>query len=260
MDSLKILILSILQGSTELLPVSSSGHILLLGDFMNFPVSTTFLTILHIGTTLSILFFFRDILFSKFLSKKNRELLLKILAGALPAALVGLLFEEYISNTLRAPWIISISLILWGIVMIVVERTKKKNKLDMSNISVKNAFLIGLSQAIALIPGTSRSGITTLTAIMLGIEKYSALTFSFLLGIPVLLGSSVWGLISQSKFDQGNYLLTPQVIFPVISITFLVGYISLLILKKIQKKNWLTIFGIYRIILGIFLILLQYWP
>ena len=263
MDSLKLLFLTVTQGITELLPVSSSGHILLFGSVMNISVTTVFLTTLHIGTTLAIILFFRKTLFKNFLSKNNRIFLLKILVGSIPAIIVGVFFEDYISNKLRAPFITALSLIVWGIVMIVIDRSKKSKGIEMESITFKKSLGIGMAQAIALIPGTSRSGITAIAGILLGLDKYSALQFSFLLGIPILLGSSVWSL--GKELVKGNDFLTVIGINDIWSILIMilvplaVGYVTLMVIEKFKKKNWLTVFGIYRIVIGLAILFLQYW-
>jgi undecaprenyl-diphosphatase len=261
MDSLKLFVLALVQGITELLPISSSGHILLLGNVINLPVTTTLLTFLHIGTTLSILFYFRKTVREEFLSKNNRENILKILLGSIPAIIVGVFFEEYITEKLRDPWITALSLIAWGMVMIALERKNTKD-ISISKISFRDSFVIGLSQCMALIPGTSRSGITTITGVLLGIEKYTAFKFSLLLGIPILLGSSVWSLSKElllngysTTIDTLGGFSTSLII---ISVSSMIGYLSILVVERFKKNNWLTLFGIYRIVVGILIILLQY--
>lgn len=266
METLKLAIIGIVQGITELLPVSSSGHILLLGNLFEIDTSSSLLLAFHLGTTLAIILFFRKNFFTNLFSKKKFSFYLKILISSIPAAIIGLLFEDIISETLRAEWIIAISLIVWGLVMIIVEKNKKFSKQDtekqIENISWKQSILIGLSQSIALIPGTSRSGITTLTGVFSGLNKYIALEYSFILGVPILLGGYLWDcfkyFISTNSYfnstttsDVFNYVL-------ILLITFVVGYISLIVLRRNNKKNWLTTFGIYRIALGIVILLTIY--
>lgn len=266
METLKLVIIGIVQGITELLPVSSSGHILLLSKLFEIDTSSSLLLAFHLGTTLAIILFFRKNLFTNLFSKKKMSFYLKILISSIPAGIIGLLFEDVISEKLRAEWIISVSLIVWGLVMIVVERNKKFSNEDstknIENISWNQSILIGLSQSIALIPGTSRSGITTLAGIFSGLNKYIALEYSFILGIPILLGGYLWDCFkyftstdsyfsSTTSIDVLNYVL-------ILLITFVVGYISLTVLRKHNKRNWLTVFGIYRIVLGIVILFSLY--
>jgi undecaprenyl-diphosphatase len=264
MDSLKLFFLALTQGVTELLPVSSSGHLILLGNVIDLELNNVLLTSLHIGTTFAIIFFFRKEILNKFLSKNNRDFFYKILVASIPAILIGVLFEEYIVEELRYPWITALSLILWGVVMVLLNKRENKKSLEIENITYSKSFFIGLTQALALIPGTSRSGITTIFGIWFGLDKYSAFEFSLLLGIPILLGSSLWSLFKEMVLRNDTTSLMSSVnvtnLLIILIVPFVIGYISLNILKRFKKGNWLKTFGIYRIVVGIFIILLQYWP
>jgi len=254
-------ILAIIQGITELLPISSSGHLILLGEYFNISITTLILSTFHLGTTLAIILFFREKLFKNLFTKEKLLFYIKILVASIPAGIVGFLFEELISERLRATWIIAVSLIVWGIVMILMEQKKKDNNgKNLEAISWKQSLSIGISQTLALIPGTSRSGITTITGILVGLDKYTALEYSFILGIPVLLGSSMYGILKEILMvgELTSTILSVSVIkITVMAILpFIIGYIALILLKKFQKKNWLTCFGMYRIVLGILILLL----
>ncbi len=186
-----------------------------------------------------------------------------MLIASIPAAVIGVLLNKYIEEVLRAPIYIATSLILVGIIMIITEKfihekkiVSTKNTLD--DITFKDAIIVGISQSIALIPGVSRSGITTLTGIYSKMSKDLALSFSFILGIPVLFGSFVFEFIDTP--NALNILLTKEIIVSII-ITGVVGYLSILFLRKYVIKYFLTLFGYYRIILGIIigiLIVLNY--
>ncbi len=262
MDSLKLLITSFIQGITELLPISSSGHILLLGNFLNIEVTTLLLTSLHIGTTIAVIIFFRKELQKTLFSRNNRVILINIALASVLPAVIGFLFEDYIEERLRFPWITSVSLIFWGLVMMLVERFKKKEEINLSQLTLLQTFLIGASQCLALIPGTSRSGITTITGVLLGLGKYESIQFGFLLGLPILIGSSTWSVYKEiSHSNLSNLVLQYGGIYNILilfCIPLITGLISLHLLKKIKKENWLTIFGIYRIILGILILFLEY--
>jgi len=260
-ETIKIGILAIVQGITELLPISSSGHLILLGEYFDIPITTLILSIFHLGTTFAIILFFRKELFKNLFTKEKLLFYSKILVASIPTGIVGFLFEKLISKRLRATWIIAVSLIVWGIVMILMEQKKKYiNKEKIENVSWKQAISIGLSQTLALIPGTSRSGITTITGMLVGLDKYTALKYSFILGIPVLLGSSIYGIFKEFGGMKSLTMTTLSVstikMIVVAILPFIVGYISLILLKKFQKKNWLTYFGIYRILLGILTLIL----
>lgn len=258
MESLKLLIIGIVQGVTELLPISSSGHILIFSEVLNISSSSLLLTFFHVGTTLAILLFFREKIFKGIFQKERLSFLLKIIISSIPAAAIGALFEDFISEKLRAIPITAISLIVIGIAMIIIER-KRREEIAVEEITWKQSFLMGASQTLALIPGISRSGITTLTGILTGLNKYIALEYSLILGIPILLGGFLWETI-KLFFKEGQAIeFTTQNILSgllILLVPFCVGYLALHLLKKFKKSNWLTVFGIYRIILGIFLLLL----
>lgn len=260
MENLEILLLSIVQGISELLPISSSGHLILFGRFWGWEISTLLLTTLHIGTSFAIIIFFRKRLFKNLFTKKKLIFYFKILISIIPAAILGVLYESKIEQILRFSWIIAVSLIFWGILMIIADFLKiEKRYKNVEDISWKKTLIIGVSQIIALIPGTSRSGIATLTGITLGIDKYRAFEYSLILGIPILLGSSIWEIL-KSLVIEPTYTteLSPEFLLKlaiVIIVPFVVGYISLLVLRQIKREKWLTVFGIYRIILGAVILL-----
>ena len=263
MNTFKIVILSMVQGITEVLPISSSGHLILTGKLLNFEVSGDLflLSVLHLGTTLAIIIFYRKVLFKNFFTKEKWIFFLKLAIASLPAALVGFFFEEYISNTLHGSKIIAISLIAVGLLFILFENiVKEGKKIEPEQMDWIRMLLIGIGQSLALLPGTSRSGITTLTGMMLGLDKYSAFNFSFILGIPILLGSSIYEIAKSYLLTTEPSLLTASLsigkTIPFIFLTAVIGYASLVVVKRFKKKKWLTVFGIYRIIVGILILAL----
>lgn len=263
MNTYKIFVLSIVQGITELLPISSSGHLILIGKLLDFDIGgdTLFLSVLHLGTTLAIIVFYRKTLFKNLFTKKKLVFYLKLLLASIPATLAGLLFEDYITTKLHSSVVIAISLIVVGVLFILFENIKRKSsKTKIENIPTWKMVIIGIGQSIALIPGTSRSGITTLTGMILGLEKYTAFKFSFILGIPILLGSSIYEVTRSylSPGDPSMFTASTSLVrmAPWILITFLIGYLSLTLVKRFKKSKWLTLFGVYRIILGILILLM----
>lgn len=262
MDTSKILLLSIVQGITELLPISSSGHLILTGKLLNFEISgdLLLLSILHLGTTLAIIIFYRKTLFKNFFTKKKWNFFLKLLLASIPAALAGFLLDEYIASNLHGSTVIAISLILVGILFILFENIKtKRGKRNPEEIPLWKMVIVGVGQTLALIPGTSRSGITTLTGMIVGLEKYSAFKFSFILGIPVLLGSGLYEITKAYLSTTEPSTLTSSLslvnTLPAIVLSFMVGYLSLLLVKRFKKSKWLTVFGVYRIIVGVLILL-----
>lgn len=267
MENVKILILSIVQGITELLPISSSGHLILVGRAIDFDISGSvlLLSVLHIGTTLAIIVFNRKVLFQNFFTKDKWIFFIKLAISSIPAALAGFFLEDFITSRLHSNLVIAVSLIVLGLIFVIIENSnllKPKDgykKTQPEDISLWTMFLIGIGQTLALIPGTSRSGITTLTGMLLGLEKYSAFNFSFILGIPVLIGSATYEIVKSYLSTTEPSLTTAGLsivkMLPMISVSFLVGYISLIVVKKFKKEKWLTVFGIYRILVGILILL-----
>ena len=263
MNTYKIFVLSVVQGITELLPISSSGHLILMGKLLDFDIGgdTLFLSVLHLGTTLAIIVFYRKTLFKDLFTKKKLTFYLKLLLSSVPAAIIGLLFQDYITSKLHSTVVIAVSLIAVGVLFILLENLKKKSsKIKLENIPTWKMVVIGVGQSLALIPGTSRSGITTLTGMSLGLEKYTAFKFSFILGIPILLGSSIYEIILSYLGSGEPSLFTASMavlrISPWVLITFIIGYISLHLVKRFKKSKWLTVFGVYRILLGLLILLL----
>ncbi len=252
MDILKHLILAFVQGLTELLPVSSSAHLLITSELLKFDATTYFLTTLHLGTTLALILYFSKVLFKDIFTKVKFSFYLKILLSSIPAGVIGLLFQSFIEKTLRADIFLSMSLILWGIAMIILERNKENTvETKVEDVTLKESMIMGIAQSLALIPGTSRSGITTITGMMLGLNKFTALQYSFLLGLPVLIGASAYELMRETNINSFGI----EEILGIVT-AGVVGYLSILLLKRFKKRNWLTVFGIYRIILGGLLLLL----
>jgi len=250
MEIFKVIILAIEQGITELLPISSSAHLILTGKLIDLEADTYLLSVLHLGTTLAIIIYFAPILFKDLMEKSTHLFYLKILVSSIPVAIVGLLFQSYIEDFLRGDLLIVFSLIFWGIVMILIEKRHSQNEEEnIREISWKQSIYMGTSQILALIPGTSRSGITTIAGVLSGVNKYSALQYSFILGIPVLFGTSIFQL---NKYIPTEGFNISHLIGIFISAIF--GYLALLFLKRIRKENWLTIFGVYRILLGVILL------
>lgn len=255
MQTIQTTVLAIVQGLTELLPISSTGHMLLVSEvfFKSKPDLFT-LTLLQFGTTISIIIYFRKLLFENLFSKKKMILYSKIVVASIPAVIAALLLEAYIEKYFYSELIIAVSLIVWGIFFVIVERVVKKARTnEIQDISFKQAIVMGFAQIFAIIPGTSRSGSTTVAGILFGIEKYTAIQFSFIMGIPILLGSFGYEVF---KSPQNLSLVFGFQSIIGLVISAVVGYISIIILSKISKKNFLTIFGIYRIIIGILILLL----
>lgn len=240
------IILGIVQGLTEFLPISSTAHLILFPWFLNWrgEINTlTFDVALHAGTLLAlILFFWRDWL--ELIFKKQRLFGLIILAS-IPAGAAGFLLNDIADNNLREPLVISIMLIAVGILMLLAERTNKHKGLEKTGL--KDSLIIGLAQAIAIIPGVSRSGITISAGLFRGFEREAAARFSFLLSTPLIAGATALhlkeALISQTNHDF-------RLFFAGIITSFITGFIAIKFLLKFLKKNPLNLFVYYRFVLS----------
>lgn len=269
-DILKSILFGIIEGITEWLPVSSTGHMIILESLLD--VKETygaafwdfFLVAIQLGAIIAVIICFFNKLwpFGKNKDvevKKNTWLIwLKVIVACLPAAVIGLLFDDWLNEHLYNSITVSITLIIYGILFIVIEIFNKKRNFkinDMKELTISTALIIGFIQLLSLIPGTSRSGVTILGAMLIGCNRTVSAEFSFFLSIPVMLGAS---LLKGIKFFIDNTITTNQIIFLVVGllVAFVVSMLVIKLLMKYIKKHDFKIFGIYRIILGIILIIL----
>ena len=262
-EILKAVLLGIVQGITEWLPVSSTGHMILVDEFVKLNFSptfiSTFLVVIQFGSILAVLLiFFKklnpfDSSKSKVEKKETLSLWAKVIVAVIPSGIIGVLFEEDIDRLFFNSTTVALALIIYGVIMIVIEnRNKKPAVSDFSRVSFKLALGIGLFQCLALIPGTSRSGSTIIGATLLGASRYVAAEFSFFLAIPTMLGASLLKLLKAGFVFSGFEWLVLGVgsvvafVVSVIVIKFFMDYI---------KKHDFKAFGYYRIVLGIIVLL-----
>ena len=262
-EILKAVLLGIVQGITEWLPVSSTGHMILVDEFVKLNFSptfiSTFLVVIQFGSILAVLLiFFKklnpfDSSKSKVEKKETLSLWAKVIVAVIPSGIIGILFEEDIDRLFFNSTTVALALIIYGVIMIVIEnRNKKPAVSDFSQVSFKLALGIGLFQCLALIPGTSRSGSTIIGATLLGASRYVAAEFSFFLAIPTMLGASLLKLLKAGFVFSGFEWLALGVgsvvafVVSVIVIKFFMDYI---------KKHDFKAFGYYRIVLGIIVLL-----
>ncbi len=258
-----VLLLGILEGITEWLPISSTGHLILLGDRL--PLSMTpqfrefFDVAIQLGAILAVLFLYWKELHP--LCRENLRLWQRILLAALPSAVVGLLLDEWIFSHFFNPVTVAVSLILWGVAFLLSERLPRLHSptYDRADtLSLKVALGIGVWQIFALIPGTSRSGATILGARILGCTKETAARFSFFLAIPTMLGAS---LLKGSRFVlEGNLPTSEELLLLAVgsATAFLVSLVSLRFLTDFVRRHGFSSFGVYRILLGL-LVLSDYF-
>lgn len=263
MEIIKVIILGLIEGITEWLPISSTGHMILLNEFINLNVSEEFmemfLVVIQLGAILSVIFLYFKKLNPFKKDKEERQntidLWIKVLIGCIPAGIIGLLFDDLIDKYFYNSLTVSITLIVYGVLFIIVENKRKNKKTTINNlkeITPKLALSIGVFQLLALIPGTSRSGATILGGLMLGMNRSIAAEYTFFLAIPIMAGAS---LLKILKF--GLIFSSSELIILVIGLitAFVVSLITIKYLLKYIKKNDFKIFGWYRIILGIIIIL-----
>lgn len=259
-EILKVIVFGIIEGFTEWLPISSTAHLMILDELIKLDVTpefkVIFVTVIQVGAALAlIVLYFRKL--NPFDAKKKPEqkkatwrLWLKIAIATVPSAILGFFIDDWVSEHMENGLVISITLILFGIAFLVVERInryKQPTITRLGRIDYMTAFYIGLFQVLALIPGTSRSGATILGAMLLGCSRPIAAEFSFFLGIPVILGASFLRIV---KYGLG--FSTAEVVYMIVGcvVAFLVSIYSIKFLMNWIKKNNFRIFGYYRIVLG----------
>ena len=257
-DIFKAIVLGIVEGLTEFLPISSTGHLIIVNQVFSFSEKFTILfdIVIQLGAILSVLFYFRKKLwpFGKNEGKNNETLNIwyKTIIGVLPAIILGALLGNVIEKRLFNPWTVVLTLVIGGIFLIFIERKNKESKINsIANLNFKTAFYIGTIQCLAMIPGVSRSAATIIGAILLGTSRLVAVEFSFFLAIPTMIAASGYSL-----FQYGFSISATQAL--VLAVGFIISFLTALAVIKfflnyIQKHDF-KVFGYYRIILGILII------
>ncbi len=260
LDALKVIVLGIIEGITEWLPVSSTGHLILAGELLEPGLSDAFMemfdVVIQLGAIMAVvvLYFHKLNPFSTKKTKKQKlltwQLWVKILIASVPAAVIGLLFNDLLDEIFYKPLPVAVMLILYGVLFIIVEsrNTGQRPKVrKISELSIQMLLWIGFWQMLALIPGTSRSGATIIGALLIGVARETAAEFTFFLAIPVMFGASFLKLLKFgfhfTTAEFGLLMLGCLVSFAVsvFAIRFLMGYI---------RKHDFKVFGYYRILLG----------
>ena len=267
LEFFKVLILGIVEGITEWLPVSSTGHMLLVDEFIKLDASDAFkdmfFVVIQLGAILAVVILFWKKMWPFGMSEDKKVVLkkdiwsiwFKVVVACVPGTAVTLLFDDFIEEHLETPVVISIALIFYGIVFIVVERwnkTRTPSVKKVGDITYLTALYIGLFQVLSIIPGTSRSGATIIGALILGVSRVAAGEFTFFLAVPVMFGLSFIKLVKFGfAFSAGELAL-----LLVGSVTaFLVSVLVIRFLMSYIRKHDFTAFGIYRIVLGAILLL-----
>lgn len=267
LDILKVIILGIVEGITEWLPVSSTGHLILVGDLLSPSMSEEFMemfnVVIQLGAIMAVvvLYFHKLNPFSPTKTQRQKmltwQMWIKVVIASIPAGVVGILFDDVLDRLFYKPLPVAVMLIVYGILFIIVENRnagRKPNVTKISELSVQMLLWIGFFQMLALIPGTSRSGATIVGALIIGVSREVATEFTFFLAIPAMFGASLLKLAKYGfAFTAGEFgllLLGCLVSFglSIVAIKFLMGYI---------KKNDFKVFGYYRIVLGALIILVS---
>lgn len=254
MSIFEALVLGLIQGLTEFIPVSSSGHLLLAHEVFGSSDNTLAFDIaLHVGTLLALLIFFRKDIFELAVNfpKQNRHgrLARLLVLATIPAAVLGLLFSGFIEDNLRSPFVVAVSLASVGVLMLVADKyAKSANKKDVTN---SQGMKVGFAQSLALIPGVSRSGITMTAGLFSGLSRVQAARFSFLLAMPIIAGSALGILLENSEgLSAGNWQLFTGVIA-----SFVSGLLAIKFLLSVIARLGLKPFALYRIVLAAVVIL-----
>lgn len=262
-EILKVIFLGIVEGITEWLPISSTGHMILVDEFLRLNVSDgfkeMFFVVIQLGAILAVPVIFWKKLFP--FSKKSTgeekkqiwQLWFKVIVGVLPAAVLGLLLDDFLDEHLYNFVVVAIALVVYGVAFILVEKFKKDKEYRIESvydITYKDALIIGAYQVLSLIPGTSRSGSTILGGMLTGVSRTAAAEFSFFLAIPVMAGASALKVL---KFVMEGFTATSLELLLLavgILVSFLVSLIVIEFLMSFVKKHSFKAFGIYRIALG----------
>ena len=258
MEIYQALILGIIQGLTELLPISSSAHLTIIPWIFNWTIPESFDVALHFGTLLAIvIYFFKDwidLLIGgyKYVVKKEKtvqgRMFWYIVLATIPGGIVGFILDTFLSGILNRPIIIAIALTVMGVILYFVDK-KSKSQTEYEQMTLKQTFLIGVSQALAFIPGVSRSGVTMTTARAMGVKREAAAKYSFLLSTPIVFAATVL------KFK--DFIFDLPFIIGVLA-SFIVGILVVKFLLKYLQKGSFKAFAIYRIIAGLLIILITF--
>jgi undecaprenyl-diphosphatase len=264
LDALKVIILGIVEGITEWLPISSTGHLILVEEFIKLELSEAFIemfnVVIQLGAILAVvvIYFHKLNPFSPTKTQKQKmltiQLWVKVVIAAVPAAVIGLLFDDMIEAKFMNAYVVAATLIIYGILFIIVEESHKNKQpkvTKLSRLTIPMVLVIGVFQVLALIPGTSRSGSTIIGALLIGTARGVAAEFTFFLGIPVMFGASFLKIIKFLKEGAG---IAGNEIFLLLlgcGVSFAVSIFAIKFLMQYIKNHDFKAFGYYRIVLGV---------
>ena len=265
LEILKSIIFGIVEGITEWLPISSTGHLILLNEFLKLEQGDAFFemfqVVIQLGAILAVvvIYFHKLNPFSPKKTQKQKmmtwQIWIKVLIGSVPAAVVGLLLDDWIDEKLYHWYVVAAMLIIYGVLFIIVENYQKGKDpkvTRLSQLTVPMLLIIGVFQMLAMIPGTSRSGATIVGALMLGISRGAVAEFTFFLAIPVMFGASALKLL---KFGFNFTGMQAAILIVGMAVSFIVSIIAIKFLLKYIKNHDFKVFGYYRIVLGVIVFL-----
>ncbi|MDK2967395.1 MULTISPECIES: undecaprenyl-diphosphate phosphatase [Lacrimispora] len=265
----KVLFLGIVEGITEWLPISSTGHMLLVDQFLQLNASEgfkeMFFVMIQLGAILAVVLLFWDKMFPfqwrdsnrPFLIKETFLIWIKVVISCVPGAIVTILFDDYIEARFHTPGVIAAALIFYGAAFVIIENWNKERTPSvrkLQDISYRTAFIIGLFQVLSIVPGTSRSGATIIGALLIGVSRTAAAEFTFFMAVPVMFGLSAIKVLKFGLFFTGEELF---ILVTGMTVAFAVSILVIKFLMSYIKKHDFKVFGWYRIILGILVLL---WP
>ena len=266
MEILKVILYGIIEGITEWLPISSTGHLIIIEKFLNFSYSEAFVdmfrVVIQLGAIMAVVVIYFKKLWpfttkEKFFIKQDTLMMwLKIVIACIPAAIVGILWDDFFEELFYNEISVAIALIVVGLIFLIVEMKRPKTKINsLSEITFQTAFLIGLCQLIAAIfPGVSRSGATIIGGLILGVSRTIAAEFTFFMAVPVMLGASLLKIVKFGFDFTSNEIIALAVGMVV---AFITSLIVIKLLMNYIKNHDFKVFGYYRIVLGMIVILLM---
>ena len=268
LEFLKVILLGIVEGITEWLPISSTGHLILVDEFIHLKASDAFKemfnVVVQLGAILAVvvIYFHKLNPFSKTKSRKQKvytiQLWMKVVIACIPAGVLGILLDDWMDEHLHNYVVVAIMLVLYGVFFILIEnwnKTRTPAVTKLNELTYKTAFLIGVFQVLSLVPGTSRSGATIIGGLLLGVSRYVAAEFSFFLALPIMVGASALKLLKFFMAGAGISFLEVALLLVGCMVAFVVSVIAIKFLMGYIKKNDFKVFGYYRIVLGILVLL-----
>ena len=265
LDILKAIIFGIVEGITEWLPISSTGHLIILEELLKLDQGDAFFemfqVVIQLGAILAVvvLYFHKLNPFSPTKTQKQKlmtwQIWIKVVIGCLPAGVIGILFDDLIDKVFYHWYVVALTLIIYGVLFIVVENYQQGKELKatkFSQLSIQMVLIIGVFQMLAMIPGTSRSGATIVGALMIGVSRSLAAEYTFFLAIPVMFGASLLKLV---KFGFAFTGMQVAVLLVGLVVSFGVSIVAIKFLMSYIKKNDFKVFGYYRIVLGVLVFL-----